>query len=235
MQHTNHPDHDSLLIAAHAAGDLAGRDLAITQALLETCEPCATLHADLVAIAAATRSLPALATAPRDFCLSAEQAASLRRGSWLRAILAPLSGARSGARPIAAAFTTLGVAGLLVASLLPGMLGAGASAGPTRQAGQAVDAAATAAPAAAPGVAAPGATAGLGPDAVFGGKGAENASEAPAIAIAGGATNAPTAAIDASTNTTPSNPPSPLFIGSLALLAVGLLLFGLRFAGRRLT
>jgi hypothetical protein len=28
--------------------------------------------------------------------------------------------------------------------------------------------------------------------------------------------------------------PSPLFLGSLALLALGLLLFGLRFAGRRL-
>ena len=234
MQHTNHPDHDLLLIAAHAAGDLAGPDNARAQALVQTCEPCATIHADLIAIAVATRSLPALATAPRDFRLSPEQAASLRRGNWLRAILSPLSGARSAARPMAAAFTTLGVAGLLVASLLPGMLGAGASAGPTRQAGQAVDAAATAAPAAVPGVGAPGATAGLGPDAVFGGKGTENASEAPEIAIAGGATATPAEPIESSPNTNVNNPPSPLFIGSVALLAVGLLLFGLRFAGRRL-
>ncbi len=232
MQHTNHQDHDSLLIAAHAAGDLAGPDKARAMALLETCEPCATIHADLVAIAAATRSLPPLATAPRDFRLSPEQAASLRRGNWLRTILAPLSGARSGARPIAAALTTLGVAGLLVASLLPGMIGAGASSAPQREtgkAGQAVDAVATAARAAAPG-----ATAAVGPDAAFGGTGSENASDAPGIAIAGGATKAPTAVINPSSEERATNPPSPLFVGSLALLAVGLLLFGLRFAGRRL-
>lgn len=242
MQHTNHPDHDLLLIAADAANDLAGPERLRAQAILETCEPCAIIHADLIAIAAATRLLPAPAHAPRDFRLSPDQAASLRRGSWLRTFLAPLSGARSATRPMAAAFTTLGVAGLLVASLLPGMLGAGASSAPQRetsQAGAAVDAAATAAPAAAPGAAAPGvggpgATTALGPDAAYGGKDSENASAAPEIAIAGGATATPVAAVESSTNAMTSSPLSPLFIGSLALLAVGLVLFGLRYAGRRL-
>ncbi|MEO8273984.1 MAG: hypothetical protein ABI620_07950, partial [Chloroflexota bacterium] len=70
MQHPNHPDHDLLLIAADAAGDLAGTDRARAQALIQACESCADLQRDLVSIAAATRTLPAMAAAPRDFRLS---------------------------------------------------------------------------------------------------------------------------------------------------------------------
>lgn len=246
MQHSNprnHPDHDPLLISALAAGDLDAAERARATALIDLCAPCAELHRDLLAIAAATRALPALAAAPRDFRLSDAQAARLRRGSWLRTLLAPFSGARSAARPVAAAFTTLGVAGLLVATILPGMLGSAASLAPERD--QAVTGAApTAAPAAAPG-----ATAAAGPvvpvaggptaaplateDANYGGKDT-TATEAPEAAIAGGVTPAPGTASDAAGRLTAIHPPSPLFTGSLVLLAVGVALFGLRYAGRRL-
>jgi hypothetical protein len=58
----------------------------------------------------------------------------------------------------------------------------------------------------------------------------------PDVAIAGAnSTQAPEAGDDMAGRLQATvNPPSPLFLGSLALLALGLLLFGLRFAGRRL-
>lgn len=247
MQHPNHTDHDLLLISAHAAGDLAGSERARARALVDTCPSCAELHRDLVTIAAATHDLPRRAAAPRDLRLSVEQAARLRRGSWLRTILAPLSGARSAARPVAAAFTTLGVAGVLVATLLPGMLGSAASPGAERD--QSITGMGpTAAPAAAPG-----ATAGAGPgivpvaggstaapapastsDANYGPKDG-SATEAPEVAVhGGGSTAAPGTEFDVTGRLSAFNPPSPLLTGSLALLVVGLLLFGLRYAGRRL-
>lgn len=241
MHQTSHPDHDVLLIAAHAADDLSGPDLDRAQALLQSCAPCADLHRDLVAIAAATRTLPALATAPRDFRLSHEQAARLRRGSWLRTVLAPFSGAHSALRPVAAGLSSLGVAGLLIATLLPGMLGSAATLTPERDQSL-TGAGASAAPAAAPGATAAagpdvrpvagGPTA--GPDSEFGASKDGTATSAPNVAVAGGASAGPGTGTDTSQRESLVNPPSPLFVGSLALLAVGLLLFGLRFAGRRL-
>lgn len=237
MQHPNHPDHDLTLIAGHAAGDLPDSERTRAEALLETCGECADLQRDLIAIAAATRSLPTLATAPRDFRLAPEQAARLRRTSLLRTILAPFGTARSATRPMAAAFTSLGLAGLLVATVLPGLMGSTASLGAAREQA-AIGAAATAAPAAAPvsgpSQPAPNATSGTeGGD--FGVKDNTTATSAPDIAVAGGtATDSPRIADDATAELNVSSAPNPLLISSLALLAVGLLLFGLRFAGRRL-
>lgn len=244
MQHTNHPDHDLVLIAAHAAGDTTDADRSHAQALLDTCESCAELHQDLIAIATATRSLPNLATAPRDFRLAPEQAARLRRGNWLRTVLAPFSGAASAARPVATAFTSLGIAGLLVAMLLPGALGSTVSIAPQIDqsttgaaapsiasiAGRPLASAASAYPDARPAAAGPTAAPGL----EFGANDG-SATAAPGVAMAGASSNAPeTEADDANRLRTEVNPPSPILIGSLALLALGLLLFGLRFAGRRL-
>lgn len=251
MQHTNHSDHDVLLIAAHAAGDTTDADRSRAQALLDTCQSCTELHRDLLAISAATRSLPNLAAAPRTFQLTAEQAARLQRGSWLRTVLAPFSGARSAVRPVAAAFTSLGVAGLLVATLLPGALGSAGSLAPQRNRSSTGD---IAAPAAAPSIASvaggPVASTGAGypdtrplaaggrttaPGVTFGGAKDASASAAPEVAVANAASSAPgMEADDAGRMTTGGNAPSPIFIGSVALLGLGLLLFGLRFAGRRL-
>jgi hypothetical protein len=237
------------------------------QALLDSCVDCRALHDDLVAIAAATRSLPA-ARAPRDFRITAEQAARLRRTSWLTRLLGPFASAGSVARPLAAAFTTLGLVGVFVASALPGMLGGAASmAAPESQTG-------AGAPAAAAGSQAPGTVAGptlastVPGDAGYGAKD-NTASQAPAAgrssapvpaasagpgagpseAVALTATEGPQAAAAGATddgrnsawaggsfaNDVPApTPPNPLLIGSIALLAVGLLLFALRYAGRRL-
>lgn len=123
---TSHADHDPLLVAAHAAGDLDGRIREDANHLVATCAECATLLADLRAVAAATQSLPPPVRS-RDFRLSEQDAARLRRRSW-RTLLAPLAGPRFAvARPLGAAFTTLGLAGLMLAAL-PGALTFGGAA-----------------------------------------------------------------------------------------------------------
>jgi len=110
---TLHAAHDPLLVAAHAAGDASGADLARAAALLASCPECARLHRDLRAIPLALASAPA-PSRPRDFRLTAERAASLRRPSGWRRLLAPLSGARSAAGPLAASLAALGLAGLVL-------------------------------------------------------------------------------------------------------------------------
>jgi hypothetical protein len=112
----DHRTHDLVAIAAGAAGDLTGVEAAEVDRLVETCAACASLHADLAAIARATRTLPATATAPRDFRLTAIQAGRLRRGTPWRRVVRSLLGSRGIGRPLATAFTTLGLVGLLIAS-----------------------------------------------------------------------------------------------------------------------
>jgi hypothetical protein len=110
-----HASHDLSLIAAAAAGDLADAALRDADALAASCPDCAALLSDLVAIAAATRSLPD-PIRPRSFTLSDEQAARLRPTGWRRFGRPRLERTRM-ARPVALACTTLGLAGLLLATL----------------------------------------------------------------------------------------------------------------------
>ena len=248
-----HQTHDTTLIAGHAAGDLVDSDRTRAQALLRTCKLCAELHADLIAIAGATRALPNLAHAPRDFRLDPAQAARLRRGSWLRAALRPFGAAGFAVKPFASAFTAAGVAGLLVVTVLPALFGSSSAAGPHRDAteNQAVATAAPVAPdaAGAPVVGAPEATsadidrglfgaqsaASPGPVQPVGGKNGPGATYDTAAVLAGGpeATAIGTPPNAAGPAQAPA-PPNPILVGSLALLGVGLALFGLRFASRRL-
>jgi hypothetical protein len=112
-----HVQHDPLLVASLAAGDLAGADRDHAAAQIATCADCADLHADLIAIARATAALPP-AVAPRDFTLSPEQAAALRPTGWRR-LVAAMSGSRPlMSRPLGIGLATIGLAGLLV-SILP--------------------------------------------------------------------------------------------------------------------
>ncbi len=236
----DHARHDLSLIAGHAAGDLSNLETATAAALLATCTHCAEVHHDLVAIASATRALPPATRAPRDFRLTAEQADLLRRGSWLRALLRPFASAGSATRPMARAFTSIGLAGLFVAVVLPGMLGGlgGAALAP--------------APA--------------GPGSIYEGAGPGEASQAPAYAPAAGAptdhrmlnydsAQASLAVVVANGDTTTSDPggrdsdvkpgadvesfpadsgpPNLLLLGSAALFGLGLALFALRLAARR--
>lgn len=119
-----HAGHDQLLVAAHAAGDAAGADLARAAALVASCPDCASLHRDLRAVATALATAPA-PSRPRDFRLSPADAARLAAPSGWRRLLAPLSGAG----PVAASLAALGVAGVLLSGTLgAGILGGAASA-----------------------------------------------------------------------------------------------------------
>jgi hypothetical protein len=108
-----HASHDPSLIAAYAAGDAAGLELAEAVVLVADCAECAALHRDLRAIATA---LPVM-QAPRrthDFRITAEEAAALRpRG--LARLLAPLASARFAfAGPAGAGLAALGLVGILL-------------------------------------------------------------------------------------------------------------------------
>jgi len=129
---TTHASHDPLLIAAHAAGDLDGADRARATALLASCEKCALLDGDLRALASAVHDLPP-ANRTRTFTLSSSDAARLRPPAWRR-VLAAFAGERFHlARPVGAAFASLGLAGLLLSSLPAIPLG-GSAAAPANQA-----------------------------------------------------------------------------------------------------
>jgi anti-sigma factor RsiW len=120
-----HAAHDSVLVASLADRTLAPSERTTAQALVDTCDRCADLHADLVALAAATRAMPAPARA-HDYTLTSDQAARLRGSAWRRFIGSFGSPRDALSRPLAVGLTTLGIAGLLLASL-PSMSFGGAS------------------------------------------------------------------------------------------------------------
>jgi hypothetical protein len=113
-----HAAHDLSLIAAMAARtpDLTDAQVRAAHDLLASCDACTTLLTDLVVLQTAmpTTSTPAR---PRDFSLTPADAARLSRGGWRR-FLGLVGSARDNVtRPLAFGFTSLGVAGLLLAGL----------------------------------------------------------------------------------------------------------------------
>ncbi len=144
----DHTTHDPELIAAYAAGDATGPDLAQATELAAECTDCAALHRDLRAIAAALPEMPP-AVRPRDFRLTPEQAASLAPSGW-RGLLAAFASPRFRlAAPLGTGLAAIGLAGLLLGtpgSILPGA-GQGTGAGAAAGAAPNVEAAATAGPA----------------------------------------------------------------------------------------
>lgn len=131
---TDHARHDPALIAALADRDAtdALRPVELDQARvqLERCADCAALRRDLVDLMAGLQ-LASTPARPRDFRLTAADAARLQpRG--LRAFLRTIGSARDNlTRPLAIGLTTLGLVGVLVGTV-PGALpltGGGATAG----------------------------------------------------------------------------------------------------------
>ncbi len=228
-----HDTHDTLLVAAFAAGDAVGRDQVAASALVATCPDCAALHRDLRAIAAALPEMPAPAR-PRDFRITAEQAASLRPAGW-RGLLANLAGPRfSFAVPLGSGLAALGLAGILLGSLAGLPLGAGgaASSSVASDADAVLEAPIPAAPSMAPGV-----------DAGAGGV-AEAATPAQDGAVASGTdleAEVSTKQADENRMTEVGVVPAAglptgvlaAIVGGMALLA-GVALVGVRWAARRL-
>lgn len=248
----SHATHDRLAVAALAAGDLSGTDQIHASALVATCEACGNLLAEIRTIAAATRGLPApVRVAARDFRISPDQASSLARGAGWRRILRPFG--RQGyvaIRPFAAMFSTLGVAGLLLAALplLPfaggtasmDTVGGGAQ---VREAPTAANPRPEARPPEAAGVdasdgkylganldgAGSGPTDGAGTPPIE--AGAPGPTERAVIGPTEDQADGPSQPLETTQST---DPPAPLLLVSLVFLSAGLGLFLLQRAARRL-
>ena len=135
---TSHDRHDTMLVAALAAGDLAATDRDQAIALTASCADCATLRDDLVAIARATATVPPPYAAPaRDFRWTPADSARLRPAGWRRLVAAFSAPRLAAARPLGVAFTTLGLVGLLVGNV---QLNVGSAASPTAAGGSASEA-----------------------------------------------------------------------------------------------
>ena len=138
-----HALHDEELIVAFAAGDVEDRaDAERARALVERCAKCHELQRDVSAIRAAMQVSGTAAQraqtrrAPRDFRLTAEDAARLRPGSPVTRLAVRLGwrdrvnlGLAAFGRPVGAAITTFGVVGLLVGTLTLGGGSLGAMSG----------------------------------------------------------------------------------------------------------
>ena len=114
---SQHNAHDRVLVARYAAGDAYAAETDLAQSLVDNCDECAFLAADIRLIAARMHELPAVHR-PRDFRIAPEQADKLR-GSWFDRLMRGLSMPGWGvARPLAGAAMAIGIA-LVVVGALP--------------------------------------------------------------------------------------------------------------------
>jgi anti-sigma factor RsiW len=124
-----HASHDSVLVASLADHSLPADERAAAERLVAGCGLCAALYADLVSLRTATRSMPT-PSRPRDFRLTPDDAIRLRPSGWRRWVAAFGSPRDAFSRPLALGLTTLGIAGLLVASAPSLMPTGGAASAP---------------------------------------------------------------------------------------------------------
>jgi hypothetical protein len=113
---TRHEAHDRLLIASLVDRSITEPERDRAEAQLRSCDACAELHAELVALSVATRAMRAPART-REFVLTPADADRLRVRGWRRVLAAIGSSKDAFSRPLALGFTTLGLAGLLLSSV----------------------------------------------------------------------------------------------------------------------
>jgi hypothetical protein len=230
-----HAAHDLTNVAALAAraDDLDEKTAAAARLQVAECTACADLLGDLVTIQTA---LPATSTPtrPRDFRLTPADAARLDRTGWRRFLGFFGSARDSFSRPLAIGFTTLGLAGLLVATVPTFSMGAGGAAqsATERSAVENAVPAASAAPSAAASAEAY-STEQTGMEAPAGAGGAEPVATADGGVFSGAEPGVTDIAGDLAIRDDASGL-SVLFVLAGVLLIAGLGLFGLRWSARRL-
>lgn len=239
----DHTSHDLLIIAAGADRDADDATRAAADRQAAECADCSELSADLRSIASGLRELPRSIPVPasRDFRISPDQADRLRRWSGLRRLLRPFgAGSAPSLRPLATAFTTLGIAGLLFTALLPGFLNVGSGGASPAAAPAAIGAGATEPPIDKAVLSSQPSAAGQAPGATS--APAEAATAAPASSTASDAFNsaltaAPTAQAAPAplVAESPASPWSFVTILSVALLGIGVALLLLRLVANRLS
>ena len=190
-----HARHDLSIVAALAAraSDIDAGEAATARSQVASCTACAAALADFIAL---QTMLPETATPgrPRDFRLTPADAQRLHRSGWRR-VLGYLGSPRDGfSRPLAIGLTTLGLAGVLLASIPSS----------TFLAGSGGAAPATAAPAVANQAAPPPGTESYGTD-----RTALEAAGAPSAAASVPSVPRPAAAASASSGAIVNAAPSP--------------------------
>lgn len=255
---SEHERHDLAIVATLAArpADLDESEETAARAQIASCRACADALADFVALQTA---LPATATPrrPRDFQLTPADAQRIQRSGWRR-LLGYFGSARDGfSRPLAIGLTTLGLAGLMLATIPSAtLIGGSGGAAPANEAAPIQQAA----PAPATSVSGTDRSAlGAAPPVPALPSGAPSASAEAVASASTGAGTASTEAASASTDMqvfTGGNPDevapdisggadsglrdggggfSGLFVVGAVLLIAGLGLFALRWSARRLS
>lgn len=133
----DHDRHDQMLIASLLDRSTDGAERDRAEGLVASCDDCAALHRDLISLRDATRALPTPRRA-RDFAITTEDAARLRRTGWRRLIAVFGSSRDAFSRPLAIGLTTIGLAGLLLATIPGALTLGGASTAAVPTGGQAV-------------------------------------------------------------------------------------------------
>lgn len=120
VPNAEHRAHDPMLVAGLLDRSSTDPERGRAEALVASCGDCAALHRDLVTLREATRALP-VPRRTRDFTITAQDAARLRRTGWRRIVAVFGSTRDAFSRPLAIGLTTIGLAGLLVTTV-PGAL-----------------------------------------------------------------------------------------------------------------
>jgi anti-sigma factor RsiW len=181
-----HPTHDPALIAASVDDVLTVDERRTVDTWLAACSACSELRADLVAIAAANKTLPTPAR-PRDYRLTEQDVARVGQARW-KQLLAWIGGSRDGVtRPLAAGLMTLGLVGILISGAPS--LSFGSSAGAAPAAAPTDAAAPAAAPSAASGTESTKNDTGTSPEGSIGPAGAAQAIPGPSGSLAPEATD----------------------------------------------
>ena len=232
-----HSDHDLVLLAAAADRDAgpALRDAAAAQTA--ACPDCAALSADLRSLTRTLADLPPTRAVPRDMRISAAKAAELRRGGLWRRLLRPFgSEGIASLRPLAAALTTLGLAGILLTAIPFGFgLGGAASAPYFNSIGSAAGQAVSAAPVAAVPKASEAPAPEDGDTRTVSAASAQAPETAPDMAVHDGGGTADQLTGQGVPTLSGGLPQlSPLAWISLVLIVAGIGLFALRFIARRI-
>ena len=251
---SRHETHDRLLIASLVDRSITEPERARAEAQLRACRACAELHAELVALSAATRAMPVPART-REFTLTPADADRLRVRGWRRLMAAIGSSKDAFSRPLALGFTTLGLAGLLLSSVSLPFGGATAGDGLRTVGAPAAESAAGSATQefAAEASGAPSLPEGSGPDMAAAAPSAAPSEVAQLAPAASPVEDQPEPLFDGGESSPlPGEPPmdrnlystgidqdgsfapSPMFLVAALLLVLGLGLFGLRWTARRL-
>jgi len=252
----DHGRHDLDLLAAAADRGATPELKAAAAAQAGRCDTCADLFADLRSVATGLTTLPRSISVPRDMRLTPADAARLSRGRGWRGFLGRFApGATPVLVPFASALTTLGVAGILLttvlgggglagAAFIPSLGGAAAASASSADRFNAGEGSSAPAAAGAPGTSPlsqdfgssspkPQPPEAASPAATGGGRTASGEKASDASASQGvTAVSGPTNSYRDSSGGNPAGIAWPLLLSTLLVVA-GLGLFGLRFAASR--